>query len=71
MTIVNSKGLKLSYKSSYGVLVASVVAKDGDDTRTGFKYVIGQDMQALDPEVVVKEACDNALNALHGTQCNE
>ena len=36
MTIVNSKGLKLSYKSSYGVLVASVVAKDGDDTRTGF-----------------------------------
>ena len=70
MTIVNSKGLKLSYKSSYGVLVASVVAKDGDDTRTGFKYVIGQDMQALDPEVVVKEACDNALNALHGTQCD-
>ena len=27
-------------------------------------------MQALDPEVVVKEACDNALNALHGTQCD-
>ena len=70
MTIVNSKGLKLSYKSSYGVLVASVVAKDGNDTRTGFKYNIGQSLEDMKADELVKEACDSAINALHGTQCD-
>ena len=70
MTIVNSKGLKLSYKSSYGVLVASVVAKDGNDTRTGFKYNVAQSLEELKADEVVKEACDGAINALHGTQCD-
>lgn len=70
MTIVNSKGLKLSYKSSYGVLVASVVAKDGDDTRTGFKYNVGQSLEEMKADELVKEACDSAINALHGTQCD-
>lgn len=70
MSIVNSKGLKLSFKSSYGVLVASVVAKDENDTRTGFEYNVGQSLESLKPEQLVKEACDKALNALHGTQCD-
>lgn len=70
MSIVNSKGLKLSFKSSYGVLVASVVAKDENDTRTGFEYNVGQSIESLKPEQLVKDACDKALNALHGTQCD-
>ena len=70
MTIVNSKGLKLSYKSSYGVLVASVVAKDESDTRTGFKFNVGQSLEELKADELVKEACDSAINALHGTQCD-
>lgn len=70
MTIVNSKGLKLSYKSAYGIFVVSVVAKDGDDTRTGFKDKLGQKLEDFDLDAIVKDACDDAINALHGTQCD-
>ena len=70
MTIINTKGLKLSYKAAYGVFVVGVVAKDGDDTRTGFKVKLGQTLEDFDVDTVVKEACDDAINALHGTQCD-
>ena len=70
MSIVNSKGLKLSYKSSYGVLVSSVVAKNETDTRSGYEYNVGQSLEALEADALVKESCDKALNALNGTQCD-
>lgn len=70
MKIINSKGLKLSYKVSYGMLVLSVVAKDNDDIRTGFMYQFGQDINDFIIDKLVKEACDEAINALNGTQCD-
>ena len=69
MSIQNSKGLKLSYRVSYGTLVVECVAKHEGDTRTGFKYQIGQELEEFDVDKVVKEACDDAINALHGSQC--
>lgn len=69
MKIVNSKGLKLSYKVNYGFVVLSVVAKSDNDTRTGFKFKILQDLDSLNVEQLVKEACDDAINALNGSQC--
>ena len=70
MTIVNSKGLKLSYRVSYGTFVVSVVAKSEKDTRTGFKVKIGQSLEDFNVDALVKEACDDAINALDGTQCD-
>ena len=69
MKIVNSKGLKLSHKVNYGVVVLSVVAKEENDTRTGFKVKLTQDLETLDVDLLVKEACDDAIRALNGTQC--
>ena len=69
MKIVNSKGLKLSYKVNYGFVVLSVVAKSDNDTRTGFKFKILQDLDSLNVEQLVKDACDDAINALNGSQC--
>ena len=69
MKIVNSKGLKLSYKVNYGFIVASVVAKSATDTRTAYKFKIIQDLDSLNVDEVVKQACDDAINALDGTQC--
>lgn len=69
MNIVNSKGLKLSYKVSYAMLVASVVAKDETDTRTGFSYQFGQNLSDFDLDKLVAKACDDSINALNGTQC--
>lgn len=70
MNIVNSKGLRLSYKVNYATLVVECVAKDLDDTRTGFKYQIVQNLNEFDVDKLVKEASDDAINALHGSQCN-
>lgn len=70
MKIINSKGLKLSYKVSYGMFIVSVVAKENEDTRTGFMYQFGQDLSDFDVDFVVKEACDEALKALNGSQCD-
>ena len=69
MKIVNSKGLKLSHKVNHGVLVVSVVAKSETDTRTAYKFKITQDGN-FDIDSIVKEACDDAINALDGTQCD-
>ena len=69
MKIVNSKGLKLSHKVNHGVLVVSVVAKSEKDTRTAYKFKITQDGN-IDIDSIVKEACDDAINALDGTQCD-
>ena len=69
MTILNSKGLKLSYKVSYAMLVASAVAKDESDTRTGFSYQFGQSLEDFKLDQLVQKTCDDALNALNGTQC--
>ena len=69
MKIVNSKGLKLSYKVNYGFVVLSVVAKSDNDTRTGFKFKILQDLDSLNVDQLVKDACDDAINALNGSQC--
>ena len=69
MKIVNSKGLKLSYKVNYGFVVLSVVAKSDNDTRTGFKFKILQDLDSLNVDELVKDACDDAINALNGSQC--
>ena len=67
--IVNTKGLKLSHKVNHGVLVVSVVAKSEKDTRTAYKFKISQDGK-FDVDSIVKEACDDAINALDGTQCD-
>lgn len=69
MTIVNSKGLNLSYKVSYAMLVVEVVAKENNDTRTGFAYQFGQSLDAFNVDALVKKACDDAIKALNGTQC--
>ncbi len=69
MKIVNSKGLKLSYKVNYAMLVLSVVAKSKEDVRTGFMYQFAQDLSTFDLTKLVKESCDEALNALDGSQC--
>ena len=69
MSIVNSKGLKLSYKTSYAMLVASVVAKDATDTRTGFGYQFGQSLSDFDLEKLVNKTADDAIKSLNGSQC--
>ena len=69
MKIVNTKGLKLSYKVNYAMVVLSVVAKSKSDTRTGFKYQIAQKLEDFDVDKMVKDACDDAISSLDGKPC--
>ncbi len=69
LKIVNSKGLKLSYKVNYAMFILSVVAKSTNDVRTGWAYQFAQDLSSFDLNKIVKEACDKAVHALDGSQC--
>ena len=70
MKIVNSKGLKLSYKVNYAMLVLSVVAKSESDVRTSFSYQVKDNPNDFDLDYLVKKACDDAINSLDGQQIN-
>ncbi len=63
--IYNTKGLKLKKKYQYGVFVLSVVAKDGDSTKTVFDYTIANTYADLKPFDLVKNICDEAISGLH------
>lgn len=69
MTIVNSKGLKLSYKVNHAALVVDVVAKSDNDVRTGFSYQFKQSLKDFDSDKLVDDACKKAIDALDGSQC--
>ena len=70
MTIVNSKGLKLSYKEVYAMLVADAVAKAENDTRTGFGYQFGQSLNDFNIDELADKCCSDAIKSLNGTQCD-
>lgn len=64
--IVNSKGLKLKQKINYFVYYASVVVKEGEETKNGFVIRFGNDYSTLDADEIAKEAVGDAVNQLGG-----
>ncbi len=68
-TLVNSYGLKLTSKSNYFYYYASVVVKEGDDVKTGYKIFLSSDPKAFVIDTFVKEVIDNAVGKLGGKPC--
>ena len=62
----NSFGLKLKQKSNYFYVVASIVVREGDQTKTNFKVFLDKDLKALDEKAFVKEAVEGAIKKLGG-----
>lgn len=60
----NTKGLYLHNKSNVTYTYAVVVAKDGDDVKTGFAYRAGNDFYKLNAKEIAKEAVNEALSQL-------
>ncbi len=62
--IVNTKGIKLYDKSNGALVYVSVIAKDGEDTKTGSAYRVFSDFKAVDYKEIAREAVDEAISML-------
>ncbi len=67
--LANSYGLRLSEKSNYYVFYAEAVAKDGEDTKTGYKTFLDCDFNKFDLDKFVEEVKDNTIKQLGGKPC--
>lgn len=65
--IKNTNGLELEDKYSIGILNLSVVAKDGEDVKTGYSYMVIDDLLDEYKNVLVKDAASDAVNMLNAT----
>ncbi len=62
----NTKGLYLHDKNNIAYTYVSVVAKDGDDIKTGLAFRTGNDFSEFKAKEVAKEAVDEAIALLGG-----
>ncbi|WIV11482.1 TldD/PmbA family protein [Proteiniborus sp. MB09-C3] len=62
--LANTKGLNLENKSNIAETYVSVVVKDGDDIKTGEKYIISNDFSKFNAEELAKGAVDEAISML-------
>lgn len=63
--ILNSKGLDVCKSNKYCVLVAGVVASEGEDTQSGFKIEIKNKYSDLDVKSVIEKSVEEALSMLN------
>jgi len=64
VAIANSKGLDLEEKRNTAFAYVSVVVKDGEEQKSGAKFIYGNDFSKYDPAKVAKEAVDEAISQL-------
>ncbi|WP_163100154.1 TldD/PmbA family protein [Peribacillus alkalitolerans] len=62
--IINNKGLSLQEKRNYIYMYVSVVVKQGEEIKTGFYVKATKDFSAFNPEVIAKQAVEEALSQL-------
>lgn len=62
--LFNTNGLKLEDNMSIAFSYIIVIAREGEDTKTGLSYRIVKDFSKLDYKVMAKEAVDEAISRL-------
>jgi len=62
--LFNTNGLKLEDNMSIAFSYMIVIAREGEDTKTGLSYRIVKDFSKLDYKVMAKEAVDEAISRL-------
>lgn len=69
VVILNSKGLKLMQKSNYFVYVGQAVAKENDQTKSGYELFLDNDFSKFDVQKLAKEVVENTVSQLGGEIC--
>ena len=65
----NSYGLKLKEHSNYFAIVASAVAKQGEEVKTNGDVFFGSDLSKFDEKAFVKGIGDDLVSKFGGVQC--
>ncbi|MEK5391296.1 metallopeptidase TldD-related protein [Margalitia sp. FSL K6-0131] len=60
----NSKGLSLHDKQNYVFFMINAIARDGEETKTAYKFFTTKDFASLDPKQIAKEAAEESLSFL-------
>ena len=68
-TILNSKGLKLTEKGNYFVYIASAVAKEGEQVKSGYDLYLGNEFDKFNVDELAKKVCNNVISQLGGEAC--
>ena len=70
VTLLNSKGLKLSQKSNYYIYFGQAVAREGEQTKSSFDYFLNNDFSKLDIQALANKIGKEAVDQLGGEACN-
>ena len=68
-TLVNSHSLELSSKSNYVVIYAYVIAKKGEEIKTGGDMYFNTNLKELNIDEFVEKAYKNAIDQFGGAPC--
>ena len=69
VTLVNSNGLNLTSKSNYYLFVAQCVAKEGEQTKSGYDFFLENDFSKFNPEEFAKKIVKLTVDQLGGEPC--
>ena len=69
ITLMNSKGLKLSQRSNYYVYLAQAVAREGQQTKSGYDILFENDFNKADVIKLAKKIGKETVDQLGGEAC--
>lgn len=69
ITLLNSKGLKLTQKNNYYVYVSSAVARENEQTKSGFDLLFDNDFSKADVEALARKIGQETVDQLGGEAC--
>ena len=69
VTLVNSNGLHLTQKSNYFTFVAQCVAKEGEQTKSGYDFFLDNDFSKFNAQEFAKKIVKNTVDQLGGEAC--
>ena len=69
VTLINSNGLNLVQKSNYFTFVAQCVAKEGEQTKSGYDFFLDNDFSKFNPEEFAKKVVKVTVDQLGGEAC--
>ena len=69
VTLINSNGLNLVQKSNYFTFVAQCVAKQGEQTKSGYDFFLDNDFSKFNPQEFAKKIVKVTVDQLGGEAC--
>ena len=68
-TLINSNGLNLVQKNNFYYFVVQCVAKEGEQTKSGYDFFFGNDFSKFDAKKFAKKVVDQTVSQLGGEAC--